>query len=168
MAFFICERPVPIPDFMCKNHETDMFTLFYFSQNKNLHKYLEELKAVYSYLQVKKNSVCFAGFVIARPFRIGEEAGECMQISFYKVMGSSKSQVKVYQRNALSSLSKSDFLKERRFIIKAQLPIGMTVRVFKARPHSHLCSLSIIDYLRATNRYEFDIQFSNHQIKLIE
>ncbi|KAK3103115.1 hypothetical protein FSP39_016598 [Pinctada imbricata] len=63
------------------------------------------------------------GFVVARPFRMGEEVGECVQISFYKVLGSTKSQVKVYQRNALNSLTRSDFLRQRRFIVKVQLPI---------------------------------------------
>ncbi|OPL20497.1 hypothetical protein AM593_03248, partial [Mytilus galloprovincialis] len=64
------------------------------------------------------------GYVIARPFHYGEKAGEGFHTSFYRVMGSTKSDVKVYVRNANEAAQKMAFLTNKRFVVKVQVPIG--------------------------------------------
>ncbi|XP_052062614.1 nuclear factor NF-kappa-B p100 subunit-like [Mytilus californianus] len=64
------------------------------------------------------------GYVMARPFHYGEKAGEGFHTSFYRVMGSTKSDVKVYVRNANEAAQKMAFLTNKRFVVKVQVPIG--------------------------------------------
>ena len=65
------------------------------------------------------------GYVIARPFHFGEKPGEGFHTSFYRVMGSSKSDVKVFVRNATEAPKKMAFLSNKRFVVKVQIPIGL-------------------------------------------
>lgn len=62
--------------------------------------------------------------MIARPYHFGEKPGEGFQTSFYRVMGSSKSDVKVYVRNAGEASQKMSFLQNKQFVVKVQVPIG--------------------------------------------
>lgn len=64
------------------------------------------------------------GFVIGRPYHYGEKPGEGFHTSFYRVMGSNKSDVKVYVRNASEATQKMAFLSNKRFVVKVQIPIG--------------------------------------------
>lgn len=62
--------------------------------------------------------------MIARPYHFGENPGEGFHTSFYRVMGSSKSDVKVYVRNAGEASQKMAFLQNKQFVVKVQVPIG--------------------------------------------
>ena len=62
------------------------------------------------------------GFVIARPLVDSGQSGG-IQTSFYHVMGSNKKKVKVYTRQANEAPTRMEFLRNKRFVVKVQLPI---------------------------------------------
>ncbi|XP_062567286.1 ankyrin repeat family A protein 2-like [Saccostrea cucullata] len=65
------------------------------------------------------------GSVIARPFRVGEDPSQnCVQVSFYRVMGSNKPNVKVFKRTAKDAIQKMKFIEKKRFVVKVQLPLN--------------------------------------------
>ena len=66
--------------------------------------------------------IYFTGFVIARPLiDTCDTAGT--QTSFYHVMGSNKKKVKVYTRQANEAPERMEFLRNKRFVVKVQVPI---------------------------------------------
>ena len=69
--------------------------------------------------QLTKITFC-PGFVIARPL-IDNSSGT--QTSFYHVMGSNKKKVKVYTRQANEAPERMEFLRNKRFVVKVQVPI---------------------------------------------
>ncbi|XP_069142520.1 ankyrin repeat, PH and SEC7 domain containing protein secG-like [Argopecten irradians] len=68
--------------------------------------------------------IACSGFVVARPFHANERKGQGIQTSFYRVMGSTKPNVKVFMRNASEAPQKMEFLRNKRFVVKVQVPIG--------------------------------------------
>lgn len=64
--------------------------------------------------------------MIARPFRVGEDPNQnCVQVSFYRVLGSNKPNVKVFKRAAKDSIRRMNFMAKKRFVVKVQLPLNV-------------------------------------------
>ena len=60
--------------------------------------------------------------MIARPLIHDTQSGG-IQTSFYHVMGSNKKKVKVFTRQADEAPKRMEFLRNKRFVVKVQLPI---------------------------------------------
>ncbi|XP_060595368.1 uncharacterized protein LOC132749572 [Ruditapes philippinarum] len=64
------------------------------------------------------------GFVIARPVLKNKDGPDLFMTSFYHVMGSQKKNVKIFNRRSGESAEKMEFLRNKRFIVKVQVPLS--------------------------------------------
>jgi hypothetical protein len=62
--------------------------------------------------------------VIARPVLKNKDGPDLFMTSFYHVMGSQKKNVKIFNRRSGESAAKMEFLRNKRFIVKVQVPLS--------------------------------------------
>ncbi|XP_045164376.2 uncharacterized protein LOC123528608 [Mercenaria mercenaria] len=64
------------------------------------------------------------GYVIAKPVVMSKNGQEHFMTSFYHVMGSQKKNVKIFNRKSGESADRMQFLRNKRFIVKVQVPLS--------------------------------------------